>query len=119
MADASSSSDPRRITHLLRAIGGDGEEHRAALAELMPLVYDNLRHMARRQLGRERRSYTLESAALVNEAFLKLAGEDALALQSRAHFFAVSANVMRHILVDHARARDASKRGGGQSALPL
>jgi RNA polymerase sigma factor (TIGR02999 family) len=120
MADASSpSSDPRRITHLLRAIGGDGEEHRAALAELMPLVYDNLRHMARRQLGRERRSYTLESAALVNEAFLKLAGEDALALQNRAHFFAVSANVMRHILVDHARARNASKRGGGQPALPL
>ena len=93
MADASPSSDPRRITHLVRAIGGDGEEHRAALAELMPLVYDNLRHMARRQLGRERRSYTLESAALVNEAFLKLAGEDALALQNRAHFFAVSANV--------------------------
>ena len=118
MADAS-SSDPRRITQLLRAIGGNGEEHRAALAELMPLVYDNLRHMARRQLGRERRSYTLDSAALVNEAFLKLAGEDALALQNRAHFFAVSANVMRHILVDHARARNASKRGGGQAALPL
>ena len=118
MADAS-SSDPRRITQLLRAIGGNGEEHRAALAELMPLVYDNLRRMARRQLGREQRSYTLDSGALVNEAFLKLAGEDALALQNRAHFFAVSANVMRHILVDHARARNASKRGGGQAALPL
>lgn len=89
------------------------------MQELMPLVYAELRQMARRKLGRERAGHTLDSVALVNEAFINLAGEDALVLQNRAHFFGVSANAMRRILVDYARARNADKRGGGVQPVSL
>jgi RNA polymerase sigma factor (TIGR02999 family) len=98
------------VTLLLRQLG-DGR--REALHELMPLVYDELRRMARRQLARERRNQTLDSGALVNEAFLRLAAGDALVLKDRSHFLGISANAMRRILVDYARARNADKRGGG------
>jgi RNA polymerase sigma factor (TIGR02999 family) len=106
----------RQITRLLQQLGSGDRE---ALDDLMPLVYAELRQMARRQLSRERAGHTLDSVALVNEAFLNLAGEDALALQNRGHFFGVSANAMRRILVDHARARNADKRGGGAQPVPL
>jgi RNA polymerase sigma factor (TIGR02999 family) len=105
-----------QVTLLLRQLG-DGR--REALNELVPLVYGELRRMARRQLSRERVGHTLDSGALVNEAFLKLVGDDELALQTRAHFFGISANAMRRILVDHARAHTADKRGGGARQVSL
>ena len=104
------------VTRLLDSLrGGD----RAALDVLFPLVYDELRGLARRHLARERPGHTLDSVALVNEAYLKLVDADGVALRNRAHFFAVSARAMRAILVDHARARNAAKRGGGGIAVPL
>jgi RNA polymerase sigma factor (TIGR02999 family) len=105
-----------QITQLLRELG---EGNQAALRELVPLVYDELRRMARRQLSRERVGHTLDSVALVNEAFLNLVGQDALAVENRAHFFGVSANCMRRILVDYARARNADKRGGGARPVSI
>ena len=104
------------VTRLLDALRGDD---RAALDVLFPLVYDELRRLARAQLARERPGHTLDSVALVNEAYLKLVGQDGVRLQNRAHLFAVSARAMRAILVDHARARNAAKRGGGGVAIPL
>lgn len=109
-----SSSKP--VTELLvRWRKGDQE----ALKALIPLVYDELRRVARRYLRRERADHTLESAALVHEAYLRLAQQDASYLQNRAHFFAVAAELMRHILVSHARAHRALKRGAGGCKLTL
>lgn len=81
----------------------------------MPLVYDELRKLARHYLQRERDDHTLQSTALVHEAYLRLAGHDAPHLQNRAHFFGVAAHLMRQILVDHARNHQAAKRGGPDS----
>jgi RNA polymerase sigma factor (TIGR02999 family) len=83
------------------------------------VVYDELRRIARRHLWHERPDHTLQSAALVNEAYLRLARQDAPQWQDRAHFLAVAAQLMRHILVDHARARLTGKRGGGAPRLSL
>lgn len=110
------SPSPHDVTRLLELLGSG---NRAALDSLYPLVYDELRRLARRQLARERPGHTLDSVALVNEAYLKLVGHDGVRLQNRAHFFAVSARAMRAILVDYARARSAAKRGGGRVAVPL
>ncbi|HZU25425.1 MAG TPA: sigma-70 family RNA polymerase sigma factor [Bryobacteraceae bacterium] len=85
--------------------------HREALDALTPLVYDELRRMARRHLQRERPGHTLQSTALVNEAFVKMINQE-VSWQNRAHFFAMAAQFMRRILVDHARGRHAAKRGG-------
>lgn len=82
-------------------------------------MYDELRRIARRQLRQERPDHTLQSAALVNEAYLRLAGQDPPEWQNRAHFFGVAAQMMRHILVDHARNRLAAKRGAGAPRLRL
>ncbi|MFN0122533.1 MAG: sigma-70 family RNA polymerase sigma factor [Blastocatellia bacterium] len=98
------------ISELLIAWGhGD----RAALDQLMPLVYDELRRLAHRYLGRERIGHTLQTSALVNEVYLKLVNERAMQWQNRAHFFAVASHLMRIILVDYARSRNYAKRGGG------
>ena len=78
----------------------------------MPLVYDELRRLARRYLRRERPNHTLQPTALVNEAYLRLVNHEAVHWQNRAHFFAIAAQVMRHILVDHARTKHREKRGG-------
>jgi RNA polymerase sigma factor (TIGR02999 family) len=86
---------------------------------LIPLVYDELRRLARRHLRRERPDHTLQSAAVVNEAYLRLTRQKPPEWQSRAHFFAVAAQMMRHILVDHARNRRAAKRGAGAPRLTL
>jgi len=108
--------DVERITALLRAFGqGD----RAVLEDLMTLVYAHLRRMARGQLARERAGHTLDSVALVSEAFLRLQGDGPRTWENRAHFYGVAAGVMRRILVDHARARNADKRGGGRRPVPL
>ena len=102
---------------MLLAAWGNGD--RAALDQLMPLVHDELRRMAHRYLGRERGGHTLQSAALVNEAYLKLIGERQMDWQNRAHFFAVAAQIMRLILVDYARARNRDRRGGGAQRVSL
>jgi RNA polymerase sigma factor (TIGR02999 family) len=105
-----------RINRLLADWGHGNEEAREAL---IPLVYDELRRLARRRLWRERPDHTLQSAGLVNEAYLRLARQDAAQWQNRAHFFGVAAQMMRHILVDHARNRLAAKRGAGAPRLSL
>jgi RNA polymerase sigma-70 factor (ECF subfamily) len=104
------------ITRLLRDWqAGNGP----ALERLIPLVYDELHTLAARYLSRERRDHTLQATALVNEAFLKLAGQREVDWQSRAHFFGIAAKLMRRILVDHARRDDRLKRGGGAVHLSL
>lgn len=111
------TSSPRAdITRLLDALG-DGD--RGAVDALFPLVYEELRRLARRQLAGERPGHTLDSVALVNEAYLKLVDHDDVRWQNRAHFFGISARAMRAILVDYARARNAAKRGGGEAVVPL
>jgi RNA polymerase sigma-70 factor (ECF subfamily) len=85
----------------------------------MPLVYGELRRLAARSLEGERKDHTLQPTALVHEAFLRLAGGAVPRWQDRVHFFAVAAQVMRRLLVDHARARRTEKRGGGARPLPL
>jgi RNA polymerase sigma-70 factor (ECF subfamily) len=86
-----------------------------ALERLTPLVYDELRRMAHRYLQRERDGHTLETTALVNEAYLRLIEGREMEWRNRAHFFAVTATVMRHVLIDHARRRHYLKRGGNES----
>lgn len=100
---------------LRRWAGGDA----SASAQLTPQVYALLRRMAARELRRERSDHTLQPTALVHELFLKLAGSEVIAWQDRNHFFAVAAQAMRRILVDHARKRRAAKRGAGKSLLSL
>jgi len=85
---------------------------KAALEQLTPLVYDEIRRIAHRYVQREREGQTLQTTALVNEAYLRLAGSQRVEWQNRAHFFAVTAQVMRHILIDHARRRQYVKHGG-------
>ncbi len=87
---------------------------RAALDSLLPLIYDELRRVAAGYLKRERAGHTLQPTALVNEAYLQLAGEKRVDWESRAHFFGAAARLMRRILIDHARSRNALKRGGGE-----
>jgi len=96
-----------------------GQGDVAAREALIPLVYNELRRLARRYLRRERPDHTLQSAALVNEAYLRLVRQEQPQWQNRAHFFGVAAQLMRQILVDHARNRAADKRGGGAPRLTL
>jgi RNA polymerase sigma factor (TIGR02999 family) len=91
----------------------------AALDRLVSHVYDELRRLARRQLAREQAGHTLDTGALVHEAYLRLVDLRRIEWQDRAHFFAMSARLMRRILVDHAVRRNAAKRGGGRVAVPL
>jgi RNA polymerase sigma factor (TIGR02999 family) len=109
-------SSSQQITHLLLA-WGNGDE--AALEQLMPLVYEELRKVAARHLRRQRPDHTLQTTALVNEAYLKLIDSSQVKWQNRAHFFAVSAQLMRRILVDFARSRQNLKRGGGAQQVSL
>ncbi len=107
---------PQEVTQLL-ADWGKGD--RSALDKLLPLVHSELRRIAQRQMSQERPGHTLQATALVNEAYLKLAGQQGFDWQNRAHFFAVCAQVMRHILIDHARAHARDKRGGGAVKVSL
>ncbi len=102
--------DLHEVTQLLRA-WSEGDQ--AALEQLMPLVYDELRRLAQRHMRRERSGHTLQTTALIHEAYLRLIDQKEALWQNRAHFFAVAATLMRRILVDHARARHYQKRGGG------
>jgi RNA polymerase sigma factor (TIGR02999 family) len=96
---------------------GNGDQ--AALDELIPLVYDELRRLAGRYMRRESRGHTLQTSALVNEAYLRLVDQKSVKWQNRAHFFGVAAQLMRRILVDHARSRLRAKRGGGAEMVSL
>ena len=109
-------SRPQDVTRLLQA-WSDGDE--AALTLLMPLVEAELRRLARGCMGRERKDHTLQPTALVNEAFLRLAGTRDVRWQDRAHFMGIAARLMRRVLVDHARSRGYRKRGGGAQRLSL
>lgn len=106
----------QNITHLLKE-WGDGDQR--ALDELTPIVYEELRQQAARYLRKERPGHSLQATALINEAFLRLIDVKNVQWQNRAHFFGIAANLMRRILVDHARRRDAEKRGGTQMRLTL
>jgi RNA polymerase sigma factor (TIGR02999 family) len=110
------SPSPQEVTSLLiRWRSGD----RAALEQLTPLVYDELRRLARSYLRRERSDHTLNGTALVHEAYLRLVDQRNVEWHSRSHFFALAAESIRRILVDHARARIAEKRGGANVKVSL
>ncbi|HET7696336.1 MAG TPA: sigma-70 family RNA polymerase sigma factor [Vicinamibacterales bacterium] len=91
----------------------------AALGQLLPLVYAELRRIAARQLGRERAGHTLQPTALVHEAYLRLVDQRQVDWQNRAHFFGVAAQIMRRVLVDHARRHTANKRGDGAPHISI
>src|SRR5262245_18244213 len=106
----------REVTGLLRAWSAGDEE---ALEKLTPLVYQELHRAARRYMGGERSGHTLQATALINEVYLRLIDAKRVDWQSRAHFFAVCAQLMRRILTDFARSRRYQKRGGGAAHMPL
>lgn len=106
----------RQITALLTAWSAGRQE---AFDELLPLVYDELKRVAARYMTKEARGHMLQATALVHEAYLRLIDQRRVQWRNRAHFFAVSASLMRRILVDHARARNAGKRGAGVAHVLL
>jgi len=111
-----SSSSSAAVTDLLaRWSSGDSNAREA----LIPLVYDELRRLARAFLARQRSDHTLQSTALVHEAYMRLVGHTSVHFENRAHFFAVASQLMRRILVDHARKHNAAKRGGNSLTLVL
>lgn len=106
----------RPITALLAQLRGGNKE---AEAQLIPMVYNELHRLARHYMRGERGDHTLQTSALVNEAYMRLVGEHGIDWKNRAHFFGVSAQIMRRVLVDHARTRDAQKRGGSVRKISL
>jgi RNA polymerase sigma-70 factor, ECF subfamily len=105
--------------HVSRLVAQSAAGDAAAAAELFPIVYEELRRLAASALRRERTDHTLQPTALVHEAFLRLAETPGASWENRAHFVAVAARVMRRVLVDHARGRNALKRGNGEIRVPL
>jgi RNA polymerase sigma factor (TIGR02999 family) len=115
-AKAMPETSQHRVTQLLqRWSSGDSR----ALDELTPLVYSEVRKLARSYLRRERPNHTLQATALVNEAYIRLVDQRSVQWKNRAHFFGIAAQVMRRVLVDHARMRKADKRGSGEAPLVL
>jgi RNA polymerase sigma factor (TIGR02999 family) len=104
------------VSHLLLR-WSDGDS--SALDQLMPLVYQELRRMASRYMGQQPTGHTLQTTALIHEAYLRLIGPEEKRWENRAHFFGVAAQAMRHILIDYARTQNRDKRGGGARAVPL
>jgi RNA polymerase sigma factor (TIGR02999 family) len=115
-SNLNSHSTGQAVTRLLRE-WSDGDS--AALERLMPLVHGELHRLARRYMRRERSGHTLQTTAVVNEAYLRLVDQQRADWRSRAHFFAVSAQAMRHILVDYARRKYSGKRGGAARRVTL
>lgn len=111
-----SVSPPKDVTRMLMS-WSNGDQ--TALEQLLPLVYDELRRLAALYLRREQPGHTLQATALVHEAYLRLVDQTSVNWQNRAHFFGAAANLMRQILIQHARARHADKRGGNQQKLYL
>jgi RNA polymerase sigma factor (TIGR02999 family) len=114
--EAGMQAQPGDITALLASWRGGEQE---ALDRLLPLIRTELYSLARRHLGRERKSHTMQPSSLVQEAFLRLLPQPDHQWQNRAHFFAVASTLMRHVLVDYARERISAKRGGGAGHIPL
>jgi RNA polymerase sigma factor (TIGR02999 family) len=110
---------PDTSAQITRLLDNWHQGDQKARDELIPLVYEELRRMARQRLWRQRPDHTLQSAALVNEAYLRLVQQKSPQWQNRAHFFGVAAQMMRNILVDYARNRLAAKRGGGAQRVNL
>jgi len=110
------ATSPKEVTQLL--IEWSNGDH-AALEQLVPLVYDELRRLARGYMRREGQGHTLQTSALINEAYLRLVDQKTVQLQNRAQFFGFAAQLMRRILVDHARSRSRIKRGGGARMVSL
>lgn len=108
-------SEPSDVTRLLQQLG----RHDAAAADLLPMVYETLRSIARARLRRERPDHTLQATALVHEAYVRLLGSEPVPWEHRAHFFAVASEAMRRVLIDHARRHRSKKRGGDRAAVPL
>ena len=109
-------SDSSEVTRLLQAAGAGNRE---AVDQLLPLVYDELRQIARGQFRSERASHTLHPTALVHEAYLKLVGQASIGFADRSQFFGVAAQAMRRILIDYARQRKRLKRGEGRVPIPI
>jgi RNA polymerase sigma-70 factor, ECF subfamily len=107
------------VTQILAGIGQGGADRADALSRLFGVVYVELRGLAAGMMRRERATHTLQPTALVHEAYLRLVDGEAVALENRAHFFGVAATAMRRILVEHARRRAASKRGGAWQRVTL
>jgi RNA polymerase sigma factor (TIGR02999 family) len=107
---------PHEITQLLAEWS---EGNQSALDELYPLVYDELHRLARRYMSRERKGHTLQTTALINEAYVRLVDQKNVRWANRSHFFAISAQIMRRILIDHARRHAYAKRGGGAKQVSL
>jgi RNA polymerase sigma factor (TIGR02999 family) len=105
-----------QVTQILHDWSGGDRE---APERLMPLVYDEMRRIARSFISRERQGHTLQPTALVNEVYLRLVDQNSLTWQSRAHFYSVAASMMRRVLIDHARAHATEKRGGGAIRLSI
>jgi len=116
IVDESMTASPNDVTQLLVA-WGNGDQ--AARDQLMPLVYAELHRLAHRHIKKERPGHTLQTSALVNEAFVRLVDQRDVHWQSRAHFFGIAAQMMRRILVDYARKRRFAKRGGNQLQVSL
>jgi RNA polymerase sigma factor (TIGR02999 family) len=106
-------------THATALLQAATTDDPPSLDRLLPLIYDELRAMARHQLAGERRNHTLQTTALVHETYLRLIDQTQVTRRGRAYFFAAAARAMRQVLVDHARRRRAKKRGGGQAPLSL
>ena len=106
----------QNVTEMLRDWRNGDQE---ALGKLIPMVYDELRRQAAGYLRRERSGHTLQTTALIHEAYLRLINQQNIDWQNRAHFYAIAARLMRQILVDHARKRQATKRGGSRLKIPL
>jgi len=111
-----STSQPKEVTQLLIQLT---EGNRTVLDELLPLIYSELRSLAANYLRRERSGHTLQPTALVHEAYMRMVDQTRVQWQNRAHFFGVAAQMMRRILVDHARANAAEKRGGEMQKIAL
>src|SRR5882724_3499163 len=116
MREATMVSSPHSITALLLDWSNGNKE---SLDKLIPVVYHELRRQAVRHLRRERREHTLQTTALIHEAYLRLVDQKNVQWQNRAHFFGIAAKLMRQILVDHARKHHAAKRGGSDIKLSL
>ena len=113
-------NDPPRQEHEITQLLAEWREgNQEALDELYPLVYDELHRLARRYMSRERKGHTLQTTALINEAYVRLVDQRSVQWANRSHFFAISAQIMRRILIDHARRHAYAKRGGGARPVSL
>jgi RNA polymerase sigma factor (TIGR02999 family) len=110
---------PRQEHEITQLLAAWRDGNQAALDELYPLVYDELHRLARRYMSRERKGHTLQTTALINEAYVRLVDQRNVQWANRSHFFAISAQIMRRILIDHARRHAYAKRGGGARQVSL